>query len=574
MNELFSQTAQVITSYTANCLFSGGILLLAVVVFLIWFRPKCSRLHSHLKAANLRLKQVRASLEFAAGFEELDASIKKNALLGEEWQRYASTLIFPRQDEVPQLIKASTDPDAYFNAETLIATRLNLRFYHAFPNYLTGLGILGTFVGLVAGIYLASHGLTNPNLDEVKKSLQYLLSGASLAFLSSICGLIGSLTFSSLEKRSMHALLNSIGDWNAQLAKLVERVTPEQLAAKHIAEAARQSLQLERFNTDLAVSIADALNTKLSTNLSPFLAQVIGRLDTIATAQADNQKEILSGIVEQFRHTMNSVGGAELAGFKQSFGDLNTGIQQSIHTLSDGQTKLLAATTEITGNLGKALEENTDLIRTRLVDAVNEIVDKLGTAGSSAADNLRKSGEGAAESISGASRDLHAAIKGLNQLIEQNQNLFRDHAAQLREIRSVIDSIKSTQNAFEAVGKPIEASLTLMRESARQMAEGQRSIASLAGEVQATAAQAHRVQEAATQAWASYEGRFGGLDKALKDSFTEITRGVGSYTEQVKSFVTGLDKEFQTALNALSAVISELHESVEELTDAFEAHRV
>jgi ABC-type transporter Mla subunit MlaD len=569
----FADIAQAITSPAANAIISGSILLLAVLVFLIYFRPQCGRLHAHIRAANLRLLQIRESTEFANSFEEFTASIAKNPLLGEEWQRYEGTLIFPAHGELPQLIKSSTDPDAHFNSETLIAPRINLRFYQAFPNYLTGIGILGTFVGLVAGIYLASAGLTNPDIDQVKEALKKLLSGASLAFLTSISGLVGSLAFSFLEKRSLFALVNSIGNWNRQLAKLVRRVTPEQLAARQIEEAARQSLQLERFNTDLAVSIAEALNTKLSTNFSPFLTQVLGRLDTLASAQADNQKEVLSRIIERFQETMNDVAGKELVEFKQSFGDLNTGIQESIRTLSEGQAKLLDTTNEITSAIGKSLAENTDLIHTRFSDSVNAVADRLQSAGSAASENIRKSGEGAAELLNQASGELHASMKGLNEIIIQNQNLFKDHESQLREIRGVIESIKSAQGAFEAVGRPIEASLTIMRQSLKEMTEGQKAVTSLVEGVHATLTQANEVEQATMQAWSSYESRISGLDKALSDSFTEINRGVSSYTEQVKSFVTGLDKDFQTALGTLSSVINELHESVEELTETFEAQR-
>jgi hypothetical protein len=40
---------------------------------------------------------------------------------------------------------------------------VNLRLLHAMPNYLTGFGILGTFVGLAAGISLANQGLASPS---------------------------------------------------------------------------------------------------------------------------------------------------------------------------------------------------------------------------------------------------------------------------------------------------------------------------------------------------------------------------------------------------------------------------
>ncbi|TOQ08322.1 hypothetical protein CGH04_20465, partial [Vibrio parahaemolyticus] len=68
-----------------------------------------------------------------------------------------------------------------------------MRYFNSVPNKLTGLGILGTFLGLVAGIYLASSGIGSNNIDEAKGALSHLLDGASLAFLTSIAGLITSM---------------------------------------------------------------------------------------------------------------------------------------------------------------------------------------------------------------------------------------------------------------------------------------------------------------------------------------------------------------------------------------------
>jgi hypothetical protein len=55
--------------------------------------------------------------------------------------------------------------------------------------FLTALGVLGTFAGLVFGVSAASNGLASPDISVARNALSTLLAGAELAFLTSILGL-------------------------------------------------------------------------------------------------------------------------------------------------------------------------------------------------------------------------------------------------------------------------------------------------------------------------------------------------------------------------------------------------
>jgi hypothetical protein len=63
---------------------------------------------------------------------------------------------------------------------------------------LTTLGVVGTFVGLIVGVSSASEGLADPDINVARDSLSLLLSGAELAFITSILGLLLALLHSFL----------------------------------------------------------------------------------------------------------------------------------------------------------------------------------------------------------------------------------------------------------------------------------------------------------------------------------------------------------------------------------------
>ena len=96
----------------------------------------------------------------------------------------------------------------FFNEDTLYYSRINVPLYQSVPGILTGLGILFTFVGLAAGVSLATRGLLpadaasaagigSMNVAELLKSIGNLLDGAGQAFITSIVGLFISFFFSS-----------------------------------------------------------------------------------------------------------------------------------------------------------------------------------------------------------------------------------------------------------------------------------------------------------------------------------------------------------------------------------------
>jgi len=98
----------------------------------------------------------------------------------------------------------------YFNIEVISARLLNIRMITAIPGIMTGLGILGTFFGLVLGI--SSIRITESKI--LINDIQSLLSGMNIAFSTSIVGIILALLWIIAEKHQYKNLSKSIDDFN------------------------------------------------------------------------------------------------------------------------------------------------------------------------------------------------------------------------------------------------------------------------------------------------------------------------------------------------------------------------
>lgn len=102
----------------------------------------------------------------------------------------------------PRRLRNTCDPAIYFCDASVVQPAIHTRFFDAVPTQLVGLGILVTFVGLAAGVGLASGSLASAEPAEIQLALSQLLNGASLAFMTSIFGLGSALGFLLVERGS------------------------------------------------------------------------------------------------------------------------------------------------------------------------------------------------------------------------------------------------------------------------------------------------------------------------------------------------------------------------------------
>jgi len=108
-----------------------------------------------LKSCQNRLAAFKTREDFAGGFNEFNTFIsKKTKILKHGWQKFTETIILPDgQDNRPLWI--TIRPSVFLNMEDA-EHRLGLKWLRSWANILVGLGLLFTFLGLVAALYFAA----------------------------------------------------------------------------------------------------------------------------------------------------------------------------------------------------------------------------------------------------------------------------------------------------------------------------------------------------------------------------------------------------------------------------------
>ncbi len=84
---------------------------------------------------------------------------------------------------------ARFSPSRYFDIKSLQLAGLRLRMFLGLPNDFVGIGLVFTFLGLVAGLYFASQSMMSPDIGAARDALVLLLHAATFKFLTSITGI-------------------------------------------------------------------------------------------------------------------------------------------------------------------------------------------------------------------------------------------------------------------------------------------------------------------------------------------------------------------------------------------------
>lgn len=182
-------------TYIVNSFFAG-IIVWVIQRYYANFYSQCDKISMALEKTAQELKKIRKD-EYELRYYDIDNIISENEVLKESWNEYKKTLtVYQGLDSTHLYSTQATS--GYINFSTVIR-KLNIEFWQNLGGVFTGIGIFGTFLGLVIGLFGVD--VTTANIDAMKASIGNLLSGISTAFLTSVMGVLCALLFNWLHNR-------------------------------------------------------------------------------------------------------------------------------------------------------------------------------------------------------------------------------------------------------------------------------------------------------------------------------------------------------------------------------------
>ena len=240
------------------------------------------------------------------------------------WQSFRDTLVKTRDQW-----RHTVAPESYFNLDNGGWTRCILQAMSTAAGVVVGVGLLCTFLGLVAalgsasatikttveqeqkivsrqaqlrapigGIALAPAGEAvgtgaeagsvsgkvaerqeaKDGFRAIQGALVQLLTAASIKFSTSIAGLFGSILLTIAQFLFRQLLRAQYAQLSKALTEAFPAIVPEQLLEEQRQEIATQTEQIKRFNTDLGVTIGAKLNGAIIESMPKVLTDALNPL--------------------------------------------------------------------------------------------------------------------------------------------------------------------------------------------------------------------------------------------------------------------------------------------------------
>lgn len=257
-------------------------------------------------------------------------------------------------------IRATAPSASFFSEQQLVDIPLNTELFKHLPGILTGVGIIGTFYGLMIG--LKHFDPSTP--EQVTSSVNNLLHDVLYAFLGSAFAITFSILITWLEKFYLAKCYKNLEKFTAELDSLYDSGVGEEYLASLVKSSNESATQARHLKESLVTDLRDMLlhlansqkveNERLATTLSTtyretgqqFAEQVSGAienslkspLDKIAgavqTASGDQ-----SGMVQNMLQDVLTAFMAKLdTTFGQQFTSLNEMMGQTVGAIQTIQT--------------------------------------------------------------------------------------------------------------------------------------------------------------------------------------------------------------------------------------------
>ncbi|NGZ07099.1 MAG: hypothetical protein G8237_12170 [Magnetococcales bacterium] len=369
-------------------------------------------------------KILRRKIRFANNWKAFRQGMEEPGMgyFGSSWAEFVKHITVPATDS-QKAIQTSADPAIYFNERTLYFVNINTRLFDAIPGFLTGGGIFGTFVGLVAGIYLAQDGMA-AGPQEMKQAMKFLMGGVSTAFITSIFGIGLSILFSIIEKRRQHWIGRLVHRFCEQLESCFEIHHREDsgLAPIHIAQMEQVAelrklnrlLQTRTMGQDSSATTAAEVENRIGASLAPAIGKMFETLvryqDNQRATQQQAMQDALAPLFAQFQTTL----GEKLSSIELGLFALNENLRNQ-HAGMDGLwSDLRASNKEGLLNMAQSIRAAFDDFAVQFTIL------------------MRESSAGSLNSLNQAMSQLTEALTAI-------------HNAQDRQLRSVVEGLNRQQ---------------------------------------------------------------------------------------------------------------------------------
>jgi len=551
----------------------------------------------------------------------MDQIFHKTGVLEHLWQEYADTLHKQIADDLPQAMRfRSTIPaGVVFRPEIMVDIPLRTDFFKHLPGLFTGVGIIGTFYGLLIGL---QSFVVSENPVIVRSSLTQLLHGVSEAFLVSATAITLAMLVTFIEKLVV-TRLNAKAEKVVQLLDgLFESGVGEDYLARLVRASEASSTQtagllkgeLKELLTALTEKQIAANNAGMQA-LGEHIASSIERsmqvpLNEMAIALKGARNEqgaavqtMLTSVLENFSRQMQDMFGGQITGINSLQQQTIAALQSAVVTLETMAAEVGSAGQRSTAAMADQLAESMAAAESRqriMNDQLGEFVEQMRMivvqsnvdGQEKLQSTLSELSERMGTVIDGLSQQVRSATESTmrNQvsLATQSQNVVGQLGEQIVTVVDGVNrAVAEMKAAVMAMRSGTGEAMTKLNNGADTLYLAAKDFAKAGQGVTATLDKSAAVAGQLTQAAGSVASAANGLNgmladyKSTRDSMIAMVGSLQVLVEQVRRDASmsgevlgrieaatekliAAQKEADSYLTKVSEVIANAHESFSE----------
>lgn len=487
MQELFSHlTGSVFVAVLS--LIAAGLL----THFLWHYVIRGLRLRSELRALAAQIRSLdgrpRAELR-----DELN-SLFSGKQAEHAWREFDETLHDQYELSAGQRrirdVRATVPAESFINLETTVDPRIGAEYFRHLPGLFTGLGILGTFSGLIQGLLGFK---PNVEVEALKGGLADLFSHVQGAFFFSALA-IGLAMLATLLEKWIYA---SCAKWVGEIAMALDSLFRAGVGEEYLSGLLQASQENATQTRQLKESMVDDLKVLL-TNLTDRQIQATQQLSVDLGQHIEGSfKEPLASLVETVRqasgqqttaasHVLENLMSAFMAQMRETLGgqlgDLSGLMQQTAQSMTQVETAMRS----LVGDMQRASSESTSSMQLAVRDLIESI-----------ANHQHQQSDAISGSTAGLLERVEATV---GRLAEQQNDMAQRTQTSVTAVTSAMDArvaalTQANEHSAQATAQAIASLGAVSGEAIAGMNQGAVAVTSAVNAVQHAAERLARLTE-------------------------------------------------------------------------------
>ncbi len=517
------------------------------------------------------------------------------------WAEYEDTLHLLRSsDERPISLRATSTSEIYFSKESVVDTQIDADFFRHLPGILTGIGIIGTFSGLVWGLHIF-----NPN--EPVETLSRLLQEVMSAFIGSGIAIFAAIAITYFEKTTLNKCYQLLEAVNNRIDDLFSKGVGEEYLYRLVSSSEKNSQNTANLKDALVNDLKKLMHEVADKQINAQIQSSQELTKQITGAITDSLKEPMKDLKDVVAKASGEQSGAVtvmlenllsafMAKIDETFGsqiqNINAAIQKSSDSMlmvQEAMTKLITdisgagqkAASEMSAKMEESMarsalaqEQMNQQLRSFVEELRNLILEQQSQTKQAMDETMRKILEELEKSISIVSAEREAQANNdkdrAKRLVDETQGIYSgltDNVIQLMDqVKNVSskteENIRAIQNVATNAISGMNDGALVMREAAEKFTKAGDSVTDVFDKSQVVTGQLEQTATTLQLASASVRTAF--------EKYDSTRESVQNYVLQLQSLVENAKKEAGLSsqmLSDLEKILSALQTAERQSTD-------